>query len=175
MFSNNWLLKTSEEYVVRKIIDKQIKIGEVDISEITFNTKSRDEMVKTLKGLQHLYIHEEIRTQLFDFLEQLVPEGISTRTGRPGMELWKVFVLAMIRLAKNCDLDGLLDIADHHFKVREMMGHLREDNTKYDVETMRRNMQLFTPKVLEEINKIVVDAGHKIVVKKNGKMNMKYW
>ena len=160
---------------MRKVIDAQMKIGEVDISEIIFKTKSKDEMVKTLKGLQHLYMNEKVRTRLFNYLEQLVPEGISKNNGRPGMELWKVFVLAMVRLAKDCDLDGLLDLADNHIRMRAMMGHVHEDDTTYDMETMRRNMHLFTPEVLEEINKIVVDAGHKVVVKKNGKMDMKHW
>ena len=160
---------------MRQVMDAQMKFGEVDISEITFKTRSTDEMVKVLKGLQHIYMNKETRTKLFDYLERLSPEDTRTDTGRPGMNMWKVFVLAMVRLAKNSDINGLLDLADNHMRMRAMMGHTRDDDTTYDEETIRRNMQLFTPEIIDEINKIIVDAGHKIVVKKNSKMNMRHW
>ena len=40
---------------MRKIIDNQMKIGEVDISRIEFDLKSRDEIPKLLMGLQAIY------------------------------------------------------------------------------------------------------------------------
>ncbi len=150
-------------------MDLQLKIGEIDISQIKFNEKSRDEMVKILKGLQHIYIDQEVRSALFDYLENLIPKETSKNTGRPGVDLWKIFVLGIVRLGKNCNLDGLLDLANNHIKVREMMGHMVEDRESYDMETLRRNMSLFTPEILDDINKVIVDAGHKIVVKKTKK------
>jgi transposase, IS5 family len=46
---------------VRKIIDAQMKIGEVDISCIEFDLKSRDEIPKLLMGFQAIYCNTEIR------------------------------------------------------------------------------------------------------------------
>ena len=39
---------------MRKAIEEQIKFGEVDISSIQFNMKSRDDIVQILLGLQYL-------------------------------------------------------------------------------------------------------------------------
>lgn len=37
---------------MRKIIDLQIKIGEVSVADIKFDLRSRDEIPKLLQGLQ---------------------------------------------------------------------------------------------------------------------------
>jgi len=53
--------------------------------------------------------------------------------------------------------------------VREMLGHLPEDKSMYDFETVRRNIKLFTVETLDEINQIIVNAGHQVVLKKKSK------
>ena len=73
---------------MRQVLHPQMKIGEVDISEIIFKTKSRDEVVKVLKGLQHLYLNNEVRDKLFDYLERIIPKGTNKHTGRPEPEVW---------------------------------------------------------------------------------------
>ena len=85
---------------MRRIIDNQMKIGEVDISRIEFDLRSRDEIPKLLMGLQAVYCNKEIRDKIFILLEEAIPEDISKTTGRPGMELWKILVLGTLRL--NC-------------------------------------------------------------------------
>jgi transposase, IS5 family len=55
---------------VRKVIDNQIKIGEVDISRIEFDLKSRDKIPKLLIGLQAVYCNKEIREKVFNVLEE---------------------------------------------------------------------------------------------------------
>ncbi|MBP6952715.1 MAG: hypothetical protein KBD90_04090 [Alphaproteobacteria bacterium] len=42
-----------------------MQIGEVDISKIVFDPKSRDDMPKLLKGLQYLYTNLETREEIF--------------------------------------------------------------------------------------------------------------
>ena len=161
---------------MRKVIEQQMKLGEIDISQVRLNKKSRDEIEKILKGLQYLYNTPETRQKIFAYLETIVPGEMNKKTGRPGMNLWKIFVLAIVRLGKGCNLDGLLDFANNHYNVRAMMGHTSvEDRSSYDMETLRRNMQLITPEVLDDINKVIIDAGHEIVLKKNGQMDMRYW
>jgi transposase, IS5 family len=146
---------------VRKIIDEQMKIGEVDISCIEFDLKSRDEIPKLLMGLQAVYCNIEIRTKVFAVLEKTVPKKISKTTGRPGMELWKILVLGTLRLNCNWDYDKVKEMADNHATVREMLGHVKWfDTKKYPLQTLKDNISLFTPEVLDKINKIVVDYGH---------------
>ena len=48
---------------------------------------------------------------------------VSLERGRPGMDLWQVFVLGVMQKALNCDFDRLLDYAEHHEQVRQMLGH----------------------------------------------------
>ena len=155
--------------LVRKVIDPQMKLGEIDISHVKLNPRGRDEMEKILKGLQHIYSTPEIRNEIFSYLKTIVPEETNKKTGRPGMHLWKIFVLGIVRMGKGCDIDGLHDYANNHFNVRAIMGHQRSDETGYDMETLRRNMALFNPEVLDDINQIIVKAGHKIVLKKTNK------
>lgn len=152
---------------MRKIIDYQMKIGEVDISRIEFDLKSRDEIPKLLMGLQAIYCNKEIREKVFNVLEEAIPKDISKSTGRPGMELWKILVLGTLRLNCNWDYDKLKEIADNHATLREMLGHVKWfDVEKYPLQTLKDNISLFTPEILDRINKIVIDYGHSILKKK---------
>ena len=54
---------------MRVVQNSQMQIGEVDISQIKFDPKSRDDIPKILKGLQHLYMNLPLRTQIFELLE----------------------------------------------------------------------------------------------------------
>lgn len=152
---------------MRKIIDNQMTLGEVDISRIEFDLRSRDEIPKLLMGLQAIYCNEEIRKKVFSVLEEAIPKNISKTNGRPGMELWKILVLGTLRLNCNWDYDKLKEMADNHATLREMLGHVRWlDTTKYPLQTLKDNIKLFVPKTLDKINKIVVDYGHSLVKKK---------
>ena len=144
-----------------------MKIGEVDISRIEFDLKSRDEIPKLLMGLQAIYCNKEIREKVFNVLEEAIPKDISKSTGRPGMELWKILVLGALRLNCNWDYDKLKEIADNHATLREMLGHVQWfDVEKYPLQTLKDNISLFTPEILDRINTIVVDYGHSILKKK---------
>ena len=108
---------------MRKVTDMQLKIGETAIEDIEFDLNSRDEIPKVLIGLQHIFSDKEIREAVFNILEEMIPGGISPDIGRPGMGLWKILVLGMLRLNCDRDYDKVKEIADNHRKVREMMGH----------------------------------------------------
>jgi len=59
-----------------------------------------------LRGLQWIFQTPEINEQIFQLLEQRVTGG-KQATGRPGMDLWHVLVLGVVRLALDCDDDRL--------------------------------------------------------------------
>ena len=47
-----------------------------------------------------------------------------------------------------------------------MLGHSDwSDETHWHVQTLKDNLRLFTPEVLERINQVVVDAGHTLLKK----------
>jgi IS5 family transposase len=152
---------------MRKAIEEQIKFGEVDIANIQFNMKSRDDIVQILLGLQHLYRDQACREDIFRLLDQLIPAQISRDHGRPGMHLWQILVLGTLRLNLNCDYDRIHDLANNHLKIRQMLGHGSfGEQLDYGLQTIKDNVSLFTPEILDQINQVVVRAGHQLVKKK---------
>ncbi len=47
-------------------------------------------------GLKYIYCTPAMRREVFKILEEMVPEGTDASNGRPGMLLWKIFVLGHI-------------------------------------------------------------------------------
>jgi IS5 family transposase len=148
---------------MRKVIDLQMEFWRKDIANIEFDLQSRDEIPKLLMGLQYIYSNSFIREAVFKILKQIVPKK-NQETGRPGMDLWKILVLGTLRLNCNWDYDKVLEMANNHSKLREMLGHSKTDfDSQYALQTIRDNIVLLTPGILDEINQIVVKAGHSII------------
>ncbi len=146
---------------MRNVIVEQMTLGEADIGNIQFDPMSRDEIPKLLKGLQHIYLTDELRNNIFRILKDLTPKDVDPNNGRTGMDYWKILVLGILRLGCNWDYDKLKEIADQHCTVRQMMGHsIFDENKYYPLQTIRDNIALLTPEVLERINREVVKHGH---------------
>ena len=144
---------------MRNVSNPQLQLGELDIAAINIDSRSRDDIPQLLRGLQHLYTDETLRAELFHVLEKMIPQETSTEHGRPGMRLWNILVLGTLRLNLNCDYDRLLELANQHKTIRQMLGHgLVDDDETYSLQTIRDNVQKFTPEVLDEINQIVLRA-----------------
>ena len=45
-----------------------MQLGQIDISAITFDAKSRDDMLRLLRVLQHIWTNLELRNQVFGYL-----------------------------------------------------------------------------------------------------------
>ena len=83
------------------------------------------------------------------------------------MDLWKVLVLGTLRLSCNWDYDKLMDIANNHKTLRLMLGHSSVyDDYYYPLQTLKDNLSLFAPEVLDRINRIVLQHGHQLIGKK---------
>jgi hypothetical protein len=97
----------------------------------------------------------------------LIPQDVDPNNGRSGMDLWKILVLGTTRLNCNWDYDKLLEIANNHRTLRLMLGHSAMDQeSRYALQTLRDNISLFTPEVLDKINQITIHHGHEIAGKK---------
>ena len=152
---------------MRVVKNPQLQFGEVDISKIEINPKSRDDIPKILKGLQFIYSNVALRKEIFELLENKMLPNINKNNGRPGMELWKIFVMGVLRLDLNCDYDRLHHIVNYDALVRQMLGHgLFDENRSYEMQTIKDNVKLLTPELLDEINQVVVKAGHILLKKK---------
>lgn len=152
---------------MRRVIDRQMKLGEVDISQVEFDVRSRDEIPQLLMGLQYIYCDPGLRSEVFAVLEEAIPCGRSETVGRPGMDLWRILVLGTVKLNCGWDYDKVKEMADNHLKIREMLGHVPYfDRVTYPLQTLRDNVSLLTPELLEKVNVIAVQAGHSLVKKK---------
>ena len=158
---------------MRCVIDPQLQFGEQDISAIQLDPKSRDDIPQILRGLQYIYTTPELRERVFAILAEVVPKGTDAErpadpdTGRPGMAQWKILVLGTLRQGLNADYDRLQELANQHTTIRQMLGHSQwADETYYNLQTLKDNLRLFTPELLDRINQEVVRAGHQLVKKK---------
>ncbi len=146
---------------MRKTHDSQCDLWKVPIADIVFDPKDRDDIPAVLMGLQALYVAPEIRAKVFEILGRHVRPEVSHRHGRPGMDLWRIFVLAVVKMALDCDFDRLTNLANHHRTLRQTLGHAEfGDRTKYALQTVIDNVSLLTEEALQEINKVVVACGH---------------
>ena len=164
---------------MRTVIQPQLTFGETDIAAIVINPKSRDDIPQLLRGLQHLYTEPTLRERVFAILEEVMPDRAdgkgqaSSQTGRPGMEQWKIPVLGVLRLGLDADYDRIHELANQHKTIRQMLGHSDWlDEHAYELRTIRDNVSLFTPEILDRINQEVVHAGHQ-ALKKNAEESLK--
>ena len=151
---------------MRKVINLQMEFWKKDIANIDFDLESRDEIPKLLMGLQYIYSNPPVHEKVFKVLKQIVPEK-SHKTGRPGMDLWKILVLGTLRLNCNWDFDKVHEMANNHHRLRQMLGHSGTDfDSNYALQTIRDNIALLTPPILDKVNQIVVKTGHGIITTK---------
>lgn len=153
---------------MRKVMKAQMKLGEVDVSNVQLDMKSRDDIPRVLMGIKAVYADPQARRELFDVLMKAVPEGVDCGNGRPGMDLWQIFILSAVRLGCDMDYDRLHSMANDHKAIREMMGLTwwEEDDVQFNLKTIKENVSLLTPEVLDRINEIVVKSGHRLLGKK---------
>ena len=153
---------------MREVESIQFEIGATPISEINISTKSRDDIPALLIGLKHLYTLPHLREQVFALLDAEVNPNARKDTGRPGMELWRILVLAILKQGLKCDYDRITHIANHDNLVRQMMGHGQMVCRDYELQTVKDNVNLLSPQLLSKINQLLVQEGQKVAGKKPG-------
>ncbi len=145
----------------------QPQLSDYSIAEIRFDLKSRDDIPQILRGLQYIYVNIELRNAVFKLLDKHIQPEADSKNGRPGMDLWKIFVAGVLRLDLNWDYDRLHEQVNNHKTIRQMLGHADIfDTDYYHLQTLKDNVCLLTPSLLNEINEIIVASGHALVKKK---------
>ena len=154
---------------LRQTRKPQLALGEARIEDIKLDHKSRDDIPAVLLGLQHLYSHEETREKLFSLLEEHILPGTNRNVGRPGMELWRILVMGVLKQGLGCDFDRVHELVNQHRTVREFLGHgAFSQGDTYELQTIIDNVYLLTPELLSEIGRLVVESGHAVARKKPG-------
>ena len=117
--------------------------------------------------MQYIYVTNDIRDKVFNVLETMTPEKVDVKNGRPGMDLWRIFVLGTLRLDLNWDYDRLHEMANNHKTIRQILGHgIPDDEYIYRLQTIKDNVYLLSPEILDKINQVVVKTCHKLCKKK---------
>ena len=156
---------------MRKRFEVQLELGQCAIEDVVLPKRSRDELPPLLKGLQWIFKTPELNEAIFELLENTVVGRKQSTTGRPGMDLWHILVLGIVRLGLNCDYDRLEHIANYDTLVRQIMGlPTFGSEVHFHHKTISENVCHLDEALLEKINALVVQHGQKHF-KKNGADN----
>ena len=146
-----------------------MELGEVRIEDIELNHKSRDDIPALLTGLQHLCRDEAFRPRLFALMEEHMLPGVDRKVGRPGMEMWRILVLGVVKQGLGCGFDRLHELANEHHTLRRFLGHgdilYRH---MYEYQTLADNIGHLRPELLAAVSGLVVESGHAVAGKKPG-------
>ena len=155
---------------MRQRFEQQMTFNTVPISEAKFPLKSRDELPPVLKALQYIYMTPELNEKVFSLLEEKICRG-KKKTGRPGMDLWHILVLAVVRHTLDTNWDRLHDTANYHELVRNIMGVHRtstfnDEKIEFNYQNILDNVSLLDETLLQQVNQLIVEAGHQLLKKK---------
>jgi hypothetical protein len=154
---------------MREPFTAQPEFGLVPIEQIVLPLKSRDELPPILAGLQWIWTQPTLKAEILALLEAKILAG-KKATGRPGLDLWQILVLGIVRLGLDANYDRLEDFANHHTLIRQFLGvpaaPFGIDERRFGHQTLRDNVALLDEATLREINALVAAAG-RIVFKKN--------
>ena len=153
---------------MRNLRNPQLERGEVRIEDIKLNHKCRDDMPTLLSGLQYLYSQEASRDRLFALLDEFILPGINKKVGRPGMDMWSILVMGVVKQGLGCDFDRLHELGNEHKTLRKFLGHPAISDKLYQYQTLVDNVSLLNPELLGKVNHLIVESGHTVVGKKPG-------
>lgn len=154
---------------MRQRFKQQTTLGITPINEVKFPLRSRDELPPVLLALQHIFITPELNEKIFLLLEKKVSAG-KKQTGRRGMDLWHILVLAVVRHSLDTNWDRLEHIANYDVLLRKILGvHVEKfgiEEMDFAYQTIIDNVSLIDEVLLQEINLLVVEHGHNLLKKK---------
>ena len=109
---------------MRQRFEQQLVLGSTPIEEIRFSLRaqrSRDELPPVLKALQYIFITPDLNKEIFELLENKIVKG-KKKTGRKGMDLWQILVLATVRHTLDTNWDRLEHVANYDILTRQILG-----------------------------------------------------
>ncbi len=151
---------------MRKSFEVQLALGAVPIEKVEIPTKTRDELPPTLAALQWIFITPEVNKEVFGLLEKEITFARKA-TGRPGMDLWQILVLGVVRMTLDVNYDRLHYVANYDSLTRQLLGQPAFDMAlEFKLSTIKENIPLLSEELLEKINEVVVRHGRKVIKKK---------
>ena len=153
---------------MRQRFNSQPHFQIIPIERILLPAQSRDELPPILAGLQWIWLNPALREAIFQVLERAILAG-KQATGRPGLELWQILVLGVVRLGLDADWDRMEHLANYDSLLRQMLGVATDPWAQsprlFNHQTLRDNVALLDEAVLREINALVAAAGRAVFQK----------
>lgn len=154
---------------MRKRFEQQFVLGRLPINETPIPTGMRGgALPKLVAALKEIYVSPKWNERIFEILESKITAG-KKRTGRPGMDLWQIFVLAQVRLVQNISYDELFDLANYHTMIRQLMGvesGFGYEKYQFEYQNIFDNVSLLDDETVGELNQVILEFGHEVFKKK---------
>jgi len=153
---------------MRKRFEQQLTLGQLPIEEIFINPKSKNAIDELLAALKEIYCNKTYNEQIFRILERHIKTG-KKATGRKGMDLWTIFVLAQLRLCLNVSYEMLHNLANNHQTLRHLMGVERAfgyERIVFEYQNIYDNVSALSDELVKELNAVILEFGHRQVFKK---------
>lgn len=147
---------------MRRRFEQQMSLSTVAIADVEFPLKSRDELPPVLKALQYIFVTPELNEKVFALLEKKICAH-KKKTGRNGMDIWHILVLAVVRHTLSTNWDRLAYLANYDQLMRKLMGvhptKFNNDEIVFHHQSILDNVKLIDEALLQQINLLVVEAG----------------
>jgi hypothetical protein len=153
---------------MRKRFEQQLGLGQLPIEATLINPKSKNALDELLAALKAIYSDKEYNQEIFGILENHINTD-KKNTGRTGMDLWSIFVLAQVRLCLNLSYDVLHDLANNHHNMRCLMGVEKGfgyERIEFEYQNIYDNVTLLSDEMVSELNQVILNFGHGEVFKK---------
>jgi len=154
---------------MRKRFEQQISLGQLLIQDTVIPLAKRGGRLPALcAALKEIFITPEWNEQVFEVLESKILSS-NNNTGRPGMDLWQIFVLSQVRLCMNISYDELHHYANYDKLIRQIMGIETKDSFDEQSLGYQRiidNVGLLNDETVKELNQIIVNFGQGVLKKK---------
>lgn len=153
---------------MRKRFEQQLTIGQLPIEETQISSKRKSAVDELLAALKEIYCNQEYNQQVFSILERYIQQK-KKATGRRGMDLWIIFVLAQLRLCLNISYEMLFNLANNHHTLRHLMGVERAfgyERIEFEYQNIYDNVSALNDEMVKELNAVILDFGHQRVFKK---------
>ena len=145
---------------MRNRFAQQLSIGQKPIEETWINPKSKNAIDELLAALKEIYCNEEYNKKVFSILDKHIRSG-KKNTGRKGMDLWIVFVLAQLRLCLNISYEMVHNLANNHHALRYLMGVERDfgyDRIEFEYQNIYDNVSTLSDEMIIELNAVGIPS-----------------
>ncbi len=146
-----------------------MSLGTIPIGDTKITTKKRSGPLPALcAALKEIFTSPEWNEKVFEILESKITAD-KKRTGRPGMDLWQIFVLSQVRLCLNISYDDLHDLANNHTLIRQIMGvekGFMQERYEFEYQNIVDNVGLLDDETVHELNQVIIEFGHGVFKKK---------